>query len=561
MRTPMKNIYSLVFILALIISTLTQVSAQQIPILNHYFTNKAFFYPSAASLGEDKQLSLVYRTGQSGLEGQPATLAVNYNSRLKNRFGHSLTLNSVKAGLVSQQELNVGFGKVLMSKNDHHFSLGVEASLSVYSLNQSLLNAALAADPILLSMQENGLTLAIQSAASYRFRKLALDFLLPHVYNEAINGDNWGDFDAVDMPDFMVGVSYELTLSELKQISLTPNITVRHFHDLETELDVLVRLSYKNKVNIFGGIRSKYGAAIGLGYFIKPNIQLSYNYDLGRSDVPFLSNGASEVGIHFTFDHKERSSGVDRNTRGALVRDSVDTHNITSPNFLSEDDRTALNYFFYMSEPEKPKRTRSERAIQSFDQLFDRQRQEEAARIQAQIDHEKTRQDSINSVKAEEVKLTELAKIEEQAKLEKEANAKKQQQPEKEDLRPISAEKAEEIQKVLSLATDRISFSTNRTEIRLSSIPALNEVFDLLKANPSVRLSLSGYTDNTGKEEDNLRLSRLRAEEVKRYLVGKGVAEHRITAQGFGSANPRSNNNFDWGRALNRRVELKIIQD
>jgi OmpA-OmpF porin, OOP family len=126
---------------------------------------------------------------------------------------------------------------------------------------------------------------------------------------------------------------------------------------------------------------------------------------------------------------------------------------------------------------------------------------------------------------------------------------------------PISQEKAKEINQIFELATKTVSFKSNSTELQLRSLEPLDQVFDLLLDNPGLRISLSGYTDNTGDDESNLTLSKQRAERVKAYLVNKGIAADRIIADGYGNTNPISNNNYDWGRALNRRVEIEIIEE
>ena len=73
-------------------------------------------------------------------------------------------------------------------------------------------------------------------------------------------------------------------------------------------------------------------------------------------------------------------------------------------------------------------------------------------------------------------------------------------------------------------------------------------------------LAVVGYTDNRGKEAANQVLSRERAESVKAYLTGKGVAASRITTDGKGSANPVGDNETAAGRAQNRRVEINSVE-
>lgn len=116
----------------------------------------------------------------------------------------------------------------------------------------------------------------------------------------------------------------------------------------------------------------------------------------------------------------------------------------------------------------------------------------------------------------------------------------------------------EEVKKVLALAVKSIQFNSGSDVLKQSSHSSLNQVATLMAEN-DFNLKLSGYTDNTGKEDSNLALSKKRADAVKRYLINKGVSTFRLSADGFGIVNPIADNTTRAGRAQNRRVELEIV--
>ncbi len=74
-------------------------------------------------------------------------------------------------------------------------------------------------------------------------------------------------------------------------------------------------------------------------------------------------------------------------------------------------------------------------------------------------------------------------------------------------------------------------------------------------------IEIQGHTDNVGNEETNLKLSQERAEEVKKYLVLKGISAGRISAKGFGSSRPIADNSDENGRSKNRRTGLKVLKE
>lgn len=116
----------------------------------------------------------------------------------------------------------------------------------------------------------------------------------------------------------------------------------------------------------------------------------------------------------------------------------------------------------------------------------------------------------------------------------------------------------EEVVKRATYAASHIYFATASYTLLKKSNKGLDDVVNILKADPALHLSVDGYTDNTGKAESNVVLSQRRADAVKKYLVSKGVGEERIVSTGHGQMNPVADNKTAAGRARNRRVELKL---
>jgi OOP family OmpA-OmpF porin len=105
-----------------------------------------------------------------------------------------------------------------------------------------------------------------------------------------------------------------------------------------------------------------------------------------------------------------------------------------------------------------------------------------------------------------------------------------------------------------------IVFAANKATIRPESFGKLDEAVKVLSAYPALALEISGHTDTSGDAARNTTLSQERAEAVKEYFVGKGVAAERLTAVGRGSDAPLGDNATREGRATNRRIEFKIVQ-
>ncbi|MCK5093677.1 MAG: OmpA family protein, partial [Spirochaetes bacterium] len=110
-----------------------------------------------------------------------------------------------------------------------------------------------------------------------------------------------------------------------------------------------------------------------------------------------------------------------------------------------------------------------------------------------------------------------------------------------------------------TVVLENIFFETAKATLKPESFPQLELVIKFMNSNPSIRMEISGHTDNTGSLKLNTRLSQSRAESVVAYLVEHGVDSGRFNAMGYAFSQPIAPNNTVEGRAKNRRVEFKIL--
>jgi len=110
-----------------------------------------------------------------------------------------------------------------------------------------------------------------------------------------------------------------------------------------------------------------------------------------------------------------------------------------------------------------------------------------------------------------------------------------------------------------AIVLKNIFFESKVFDLKTESTTELDKVVQLLKDNPTLKIEISGHTDNVGKAEDNLKLSDNRALSVVAYLTSKGIKPERLTAKGYGASKPVAANNSEDGRAQNRRTELKVL--
>jgi len=111
-----------------------------------------------------------------------------------------------------------------------------------------------------------------------------------------------------------------------------------------------------------------------------------------------------------------------------------------------------------------------------------------------------------------------------------------------------------------TIKLNNIFFAQSKYFLRENSYPELLRLVNILKEYPNVEIKLEGHTDNQGEPALNLKLSQDRVNEVKKYLVSKGIAAARITTEGFGDTKPLASNEEEATRKLNRRVEFRVTK-
>lgn len=109
-----------------------------------------------------------------------------------------------------------------------------------------------------------------------------------------------------------------------------------------------------------------------------------------------------------------------------------------------------------------------------------------------------------------------------------------------------------------SIVLKNIFFGTNESKLKPESEIELEKIVRLMKDNPMLKIEIRGFTDNVGKQQDNLALSTARAVSVVNYLLLQGIQKDRLSFKGYGESNPIADNGTEEGRSQNRRTELSV---
>ncbi len=125
---------------------------------------------------------------------------------------------------------------------------------------------------------------------------------------------------------------------------------------------------------------------------------------------------------------------------------------------------------------------------------------------------------------------------------------------------PVTEKTAEEI-KAIEMKVEPVYFDYDHSNYISGEKTKITKLVNLLKANSDYKVNLTGYADNKGTDEYNMKLSERRIDSVVKTIKSIGIPENRISQEKpFGEAKPAATNDTDEGRALNRRVEIELIK-
>jgi OmpA-OmpF porin, OOP family len=106
-----------------------------------------------------------------------------------------------------------------------------------------------------------------------------------------------------------------------------------------------------------------------------------------------------------------------------------------------------------------------------------------------------------------------------------------------------------------------VFFAQGTAEVLPESKDAMEMLLRFLSQNPGVTVELIGHTDNQGDFDLNVALSKQRADVVKNFLLSRGIVPRQVRTRGYGGIHPALTNNYEKNRPLNRRVEIRIVED
>ncbi|MES2394836.1 MAG: OmpA family protein [Bacteroidota bacterium] len=106
-----------------------------------------------------------------------------------------------------------------------------------------------------------------------------------------------------------------------------------------------------------------------------------------------------------------------------------------------------------------------------------------------------------------------------------------------------------------------VFYDQGKATLKPESLSEINRIVNLMNLNIDIKIEVASYTDSEGSTESNLTLSQARSQSVLDFLFSAGISKDQVVAKGYGEANPIASNDTEEGRKLNRRTEIKILEE
>ena len=515
-----RRVMSVIVLLMLTVN----IFAQQIPVFSTYYFDKFLVNPAFTGIDNEYRAFGFYRSQWGAMPGRPVTGgATAEGSFWKDRIGAGIFVTNDRIGIFNRTEANISYAQKIQFAKDHQIAIGIQGGAFVNRIDFSDARAKDPNDPGIGNLTPSKITFDFSVGISYKWKKLLVGFSVPNVIQSnaqySVSTGSVADYQYIR--HYTAYAQYKFSIQKGK-FNITPTLFMRKGVASTLQFDATVLLDYKNTVFIGGGYRNSFGAVIMAGANILNMFTLAYAYDYTTQPVLNGQVGATHeitFGFHLPSNYK-RKKHDDSNVNQDMLNSVQKSNDSLSASLKNTDKKldSVINQMGAVSQSNKV----LTKKVDSLTQVLEAE-QGQDREAKALLQQEKK----------------ELSKPGESFDLQNIDNAK--------------------VKKGHVFSLDKIYFENAQYELLPESKEQLDLLAGFLKHSPNVEILINGYTDNTGTNDFNLILSKLRAKAVYNYLIKEGIDAKRLGFQGYGSTNPVADENTEKGRGQNRRVEFTIV--
>ena len=513
----------------LLICVCSSIWAQQMPLVSQLYFMRMLYNPALTAYNGSSNVYLFDREQWLAMPGHPSTRGgMGEISLWGDRSGVGMHVYEDVTSAINTVNAQLYYAQKIKLAKDHRLSLGVSFGLMQTRINYGELQANDVTDPHLLGSVRGGLAFDMSVGLAYQWKKLTVNFAVEHAANSNVTIADQLKNTKYDLQrHYLGGVSYEISIKH-ETWNIEPSVMVKKGSGTPIQVDADVMANYKRFLYLGIGYRLDYGISAMAAVRIARCVTLGYAYEYPMiTHVNYGSvGGTHEVIVGINFDRWLKNPELKKQK---MRLDSLEK----TVNEMKHTDTTLSD---------------------RIDSLQDKVKQ-------LNDDQNKTKQDLQDYKKSQENKIQDVNEridtFENQLKEYKEKTSKKPVN----SFSGISSDADKQnLNKDDIYKMDKVYFEKNSSYLKTESFGQLNQLIDIMKANPDMKIRVMGHTDYVASDNYNMWLSDRRAKRVADYLVEHGIPADNVSSIGFGKRLPVADNSTEEGRAQNRRVEIQILK-
>lgn len=528
----------------------TALRAQQMPLYSQMYFMRMLYNPALTAYNGGTNVYLFDREQWVAMPGHPSTRGgMGEISLWGDRSGVGVHVVDDVTSVINTVNAQLYYAQKIKLATDHRLSLGVSFGLMQTRIDYGNLVANDLTDPNLLSLARGGLAFDMNVGLAYQWKKLTINFAVEHATNSNVTIADQLKNTKYDMQrHYLGGASYEISIKKEKW-NIEPSVMVKKGSGDPIQVDANIMANYKRFIYLGIGYRMDYGLAAMAAVRIAHTVTLGYAYEYPLiNHVNYGSvGGTHEVIVGINFDKwikksKKRDERLDSLEKQIKALKHTDT--LLSNRIDSLQDKTKQ----VAADIDENKQY-----MQQYEKTQDEKMQNMNVRMDTFEKQLKEYKDLVT--KKPVVPFSGVTdpngKPKKSGKDGKDTNVGGNNAP---------SDGSENINKDDIYRMDQIYFETNSSYLKKESYAQLNKLLEILKANPEMKIMVLGHTDYVASDSYNIWLSGRRSRRVADYLIDNGVPAANVSSMGFGKQSPVADNSTDEGRALNRRVEIRILK-
>jgi type IX secretion system PorP/SprF family membrane protein len=528
---------------------------QQLPFMEGHNINSFGMSPAYAGLQNVNTLFSDYRTDWSGMAGGPVTCQFSYNTRLFKNVGAGARYIYDKTDIFKQTLILGTYTYEVRIAERHFFNFGLSAGFYRNSIDVAKYfnDPDYVIDGVLITgMEKSQFKFVSDASFLYRFGNLESGFLFSNLMVGSVKYNN-PDLSYKPFKNYMAHAAYNFEVSD--RLELKPMVILRGGKNAPDQVETAVTATWDKKVWATGLYRTGGILGFGAGMRLFDGLLLNYSYNMSTG-VALNTFGSHQVTLGFRlFKPGKRAIPETYMPKASEAPMPSKARSVKEP---EKENVPVILPAKEEPKAEEVKITKPELAVKQTDE-------KPLAPINLRIVFTKNRVivDSIVSFPENGKYKTSLMpgvySMEISASGYVPATDKIEIKAKGEEL-SLPAYKLSKIEKGIVFKFKNVGFTTGTDKISGESFMVLDMVSKLLKENPTMKLEVSGHTDDVGTKTVNEALSQKRAEAVSKYLILKGIQKERLNAKGYGSVKPVAENSSAEGRTQNRRVEFTVLE-